>query len=115
MGELAVIGQQEQPLGLGVEATDVHQTQRVGQLGVLGQVIASVLGHGGTPFWVLHGGDDSGRFVEHEGDELGVGEDPAAVDADLLGQWIHPDARFGDGDAVDADATVGDELLAGPA
>ena len=115
MGELAVVGQQEQPLGLGVEASDVHQAQRVGQLGVLGQVVASVLGHGGSALRVLHGGDDPCRLVEHEGDELGVGEDSAAVDADLLGQRVHSDACLGDGDAVDADAAVGDELLAGAA
>ena len=115
MGELAVVGQQEQPLGLGVEAADMHQAQRVGQLGVLGQVVASILGHGGAALRVLHGGDDPCRLVEHEGDELGVGEDSAAVNADLLGQRVHPHACLGDGNAVDADAAVGDELLAGAA
>ena len=93
----------------------MHQAQRVGQLGVLGQVVASVLGHGGAALRVLHSGDDPGRLVEHEGDELGVGEDPAAVNADLLGQRVHPQTCLGDGDAVDADAAVGDELLAGAA
>ena len=82
---------------------------------MLGQVVESVLGHGRAALGVLHGGDDAGRFVEHKGDELGVGEDPAAVDTDLLGQRVHPDARFSDGDAVDADAAVGNELLAGAA
>src|SRR5690625_4725242 len=106
VGELAVVRQQQQPLGLLVQASDVEEP-----LGPVGDV----LGQGGPPLRVAHGGDHAGRLVERHG-ELGLVQlQPYAVDVDDGGDRVHPGAQLTDDDAVDGHPPGGDEALAGAA
>ena len=117
VGELAVVGQQQQALGVGVEPPDVHQAHgvRADEVpGVLVEVAPGEIGDGGPPVRVGHSGDHAGGLVQHDGEHVGVGDDARAVDADDLGGRVDPHALVGDDGAVDAHAAGGDEPLAGP-
>src|SRR5690606_6308121 len=103
VGELAVVGEQEEALGLLVEPA--HVEEPLGPVGdVLGQVGAALL--------VLHRRDDTGRLVQGEG-HLGLVElEPDTVDVDDGGGRVDPGAEL-DHPAVHRDTAVDDELLAG--
>src|SRR5690625_4753591 len=57
VGDLTVVGQQNEPLGLGVQSSHVEDTFR----GLAGEV-----GQGGAALGVPHGADDTARRVERE-------------------------------------------------
>src|SRR5262245_13231957 len=102
--ELAVVGQQQEALGVPVEPPDrehVHVLRKQ-----VGQVPFGVR--------VAHRGRDAPGLVEREGPQRRIDVDPRAVDADLILRWIHAVAERR-GLPVDLDAPGDDQLLAGPA
>ena len=116
MRKLAVVGHQQQALGLGIQTPDMHKPDASGVvqlIGVLHHPLIGQVGDGGPALGILHGGDDARRFVHHDGDDVGIGQDPGAVETDLLRRRVDPQAGLGDGHTVDADSSRGDEALAG--
>ncbi|SIJ35147.1 Uncharacterised protein [Mycobacteroides abscessus subsp. abscessus] len=103
VGQLPVVGEQDEALGVGVEASDVEDP-----LGAVADVVAEVL----APLGVLHRRDDPGGLVEREVDLLRARRDPQGVDVDRLGLRIDAGAELGDDVPVDLDPSVEDELLA---
>src|SRR5690606_10694904 len=99
-----VVGEQQEALGVAVEAADrVHPG--------LGR---HELDHGRPSLRVVRGGDHTGGLVEQVVDEVGTHPDGHAVDGDLVAVHVDPRPQPG-GAAVDRHPSVGDELLAGPA
>lgn len=104
MGELAVVGQQQQTLGLEVQSAHV-----VEPLGMRGGELAEVA----PPFGVTHRGDHGAGLVQHQG-QLGIVElQPAPIDVDHLDGGVHTDALLLDDLAVHAHSAAGDQRLAG--
>ncbi len=97
-GQLAVVGQQQQALGVEVEPADGDDAR---------QLRRQLVEDGGAAFGVGVGGDEAARLVvAPEAQRLGHGQG-LAVDQDLVAR---PDVERGCGQqrAVDADAAFGD-------
>ena len=94
LGEVAVVGEDEQPGGVGVEPPDVEEP-----LGPVGDEVAQAA----TPLGVAHRGDHAARLVEHEVDRGADRRQPLAVDADHGGARVDLGAEPGDDLAVDLD------------
>ena len=103
VGQLAVVGQQQQALGVGVEPAD-REHPRLGR---------HELDDGRAAVGVLGRRDDAGRLVEQVVDEAGLGADRRPVDLDEVDVGIDAPAEHGDL-AVDRDPPGGDQLLADP-
>ena len=103
VGQLAVVRQQQEALGVGVEAADGEHPRLVGHQ----------LDDGRAPVGVLGRRDDAGRLVQQVVDEAGLGADRRAVDLDEVDVGVDPPAEHGDL-AVDGDPPGGDEVLAHP-
>lgn len=100
VGDVAVVGQEEQPLGVAVEAAD-----RVDPLADIDQV------HHRPPLaLVARGGDVAARLVEEEV-AGSLGAQQVAVDPDLGGAGIDLGPELGDDLAVDVDAARPDQFL----
>jgi len=115
MRKLAVIGQQQQSLSLGVQAPHVHEPDGFGMLelvGVLGHPPGSQFGNSGTALRILHGGHHTGRFVQHDSDDIGIGQHAGIVDPDLLRRRIDPYSGLGDDHAIHTDPSRRDEHFA---
>ncbi len=107
MGEVAVVGQQDQAGRLGVETTDRVEPAVPGR--------ANQIDDGRAAVRVARGGNDAGRLVERVDDADGRrAADVLAVDLDpLLAADVA--GRVGDHLAIDEDAPVEHELLGGSA
>jgi len=103
VGEVAVVGQEQEPFGVRVEPADREDPGLVGDQ----------IDDGGPPVGVARGGDDPGRLVQQVVDEVGRRRDRNAVDLDSLGLGVDPPAQLGNF-PVDGDPAVVDELLARP-
>ena len=103
--QLAVVGEQDDALGLGVEPADVEETGLA-----VGDVVAEAL----AAVRVLHGGDDTGGLVQRE-EQVRLGGHRQAVDLDLVLLRVDPHALLDDDLAVDLDPAGVDQLLAGAA
>jgi hypothetical protein len=101
--EVAVVRQQEQALGVGVEASDVEEALLT---------VADVVLERDTAQLVVHRRDDTLGLVEGEVDAVLVEVDPHPVDVDHLGLWVDAHAELGDHLAVHLDAPLLDEVLA---
>jgi len=102
VGQLAVVGDEEQAFAHVVEAAD-----RVEALAHL----VKKLHDGGAAFGILNGGDKAARLVEHEVAETLGTLQKLAVDADMVTCGVGLGAQLGDNFAVDLDAALLDELL----
>src|SRR5436190_4842847 len=114
VGQLAVVGEQDQPGRIGVEPADRVQPNA----GI------HELGHDGAAVRVARGRDDAGGLVEHVDDVLGLEGDARSVDLDgvvladvacrvqddLPGHRHAPLAHDALGSAPGRDAGVGEEL-----
>jgi hypothetical protein len=103
-GELAVVGQEQQPFGVVVEPPD-----RVDILAHTGEQ----LDDRAAPLRIRSRRDDAGRFVEQDvAMSLGC-LDSAAVHLDLAGGRIDLHAHLGDGLPIDHHAAFRDQLFCG--
>jgi hypothetical protein len=99
--EVAVVGEQEQPLGLHVQPADVEQAL---------VPVADQVTEVGPALVVLHGRDHADGLVDGEVHLRGVDLDPQAVDVDdLRGPDTGPE--LGDDLVVDRHPPQGDQLL----
>ena len=103
VGEVAVVREQQQALGVGVEAADVEEPLLA---------VADVVLERDAAELVVHRRDDALGLVEGEVDAVLVEVDAHAVDVDDLGLRVDAHAQLGDDLAVDLDATLLDEVLA---
>ena len=101
-GQLAVIGQQQQPLRIVIKTTDrVH---------VLAHARDEVE-NGSPPLWIVTGRYVSRGLVhQHIAAPLGVA-DPASIDANVITLWIRPGAQLGHDRAIDRYTARLDEPL----
>ena len=104
VGQVAVVGQQQEAFAVGVEAADREHSR------VRGDHVDDRRAAVG----VSRSGDDPGRLVQQVMDEAGLGADRRAVDLDAVGRGVDPAPQFRDL-AVDGDPALGDEILTGPA
>jgi hypothetical protein len=109
VGEIAVVGHDDQARGLEVESAD-------GEEPGLGGVIDD-LGDGGAIELGLVGGGDEHAFglVDHEVELALRRPEEAAVDEDSIGVGVDEDGESTNDLAVDADAALLDEVFAGAA
>ena len=103
--EVAVVGEDEQALGVGVEPADVEEP-----LLAVADEVADV----DPAELVAHRGDDAERLVEGEVDPRLVELDAHAVDVHGLG-GADAHAELGDDLAVDLHPALADQVLADPA
>ena len=105
VGKLAVVGQQEQPAGLGVEPADVEQALLIpGRPPV--EVVPAVL--------VRERTHDADGLVEHEVPLRHVELDGRTVDRHVVGRCIHAPAEFGDDLAIDLHPSGADQVFGDP-
>ena len=103
MGELTIVGHEQQALSLGIETPDREHPRLIGPH----------VDDGGPTLRIVGGSDDPGRFVEQVVDEVGPHPDRSTVDGNDLGLDIDPLAEFGD-DPVDRHPALSDDLLTDP-
>ena len=101
--EVAVVGQDDQPGGVGVEPADVEEP-----LGPVGDHV----GQRAAALGVGHRRDHAARLVEHEVDVRRDRRQPLAVDPDHRGARVDLGAEPGDDLAVDLDHAGEHQLLA---
>src|SRR5690606_18528834 len=104
VGEVAVVGEQQQALAVGVQPSDVEHP---------GGHPVQVVGDGAATLLVVHGGDHAAGLVERQVHQVRVGHYPLPVHVDHRGGRVDLVAQPGH-HAVDRDPAVGDQLLAGP-
>jgi hypothetical protein len=108
VAQLAVVRQQQQPLGLGVEPAHVEQPARpVDQLGALHDEVADA----GATLVVRHGREHPERLVQRQVHDVVAQHDPAAVDVHDGGVRVDATAHLAYDLAVDGHPARGDELL----
>jgi hypothetical protein len=99
--ERAVVGQQQQPLRVPVQATDREHVHALGE-----EAAEVAIGVG-----VAHRRRDAARLVQRERVQLGVDVDLGTVDPHLVDRGIEPVAQRRH-PPIDLDAAGGDHLLA---
>jgi hypothetical protein len=103
LGEVAVVGEQDQALGVGVEAADVEEPFRS---------VGHEVGQRTAPLRVRHRRDHPAGLVEGQVDVRAHGREPLAVDADDRRGGVHLGAEPGDHLAVDLHQPRQHQLLA---
>jgi hypothetical protein len=104
VGQVTVVGQQQEALGLVVETPDGEDPRLQGD----------EVEHRRPALGIVGRGHHLGRLVEQVVDEAGPGGHGDAVDGDLVALGIHPASELGYL-PVDRHPAGGDEVLAGPA
>src|SRR5688500_16394770 len=105
-GETAVVGEDEQPVRVVVEAS--HGIEIAANAGALEQ-----LDHSRAMFGIAARAHIAARLVHQEVTALGPRQ-PAAVHADVVGGRVGARAKLAHGFAVHHHAAVDDQLLGGP-
>ena len=106
VGELTVVSEQQQALGLGVQAANVEQA-----LPLL-EALVDEVAHRRATHVVAHRGLDAARLIEDVVVHLIVDLDAHSVDADDVLVRVDAHAHPIHNLAVDLDSARGDELLA---
>src|SRR5579864_99548 len=107
LGELAVVREQDQPLGLVVETT--HGIEVAADAGARDQI------HDRRPLLRIEAcADHPPRLVHEEVASAGLQFQPAPVDFDDVGGRVGLRAKFADDAPVDLDPPLRDECLGGP-
>jgi len=104
IGQVAVVGDQDQPFAHPIKAADGEQPS----------FRRHEIHHSRSARGVIIGGHHTDRLVEHVDHPLRVRE-PLAVNANLLGGWIDPHSEFGHNGPIHLDSASGNQLLTGPA
>ena len=104
VGQLAVVGDEDQSFAHPVEPTDGKQPL----------VAGNEIDHSRSSRGIVVGGDGADRLVEHVDDPLRMRQS-LTIDPDLLTKRIDPGSQFGDDLAIDFDAALSDQLLAAAA
>jgi len=104
VGELTVVGQDQQTVGVGVQTPDMEEPLMPGH----------VLLEAGPALRIVHRRDDTSRLVEHEVEVAPGRRNAGAVHPDDIPFRIDAGPLLGDNPAVDLDASLGDQLLARP-
>ena len=102
MGQLPVVGDQQQPFAVLIQSPDGEQP-----LGRLGEQVD----HPGTSLGIAVGAEHPGRLVD-EVVRPAVNVEPFAIEADILHVGIDAGPQFGDGLTIDGHAARGDVLFA---
>jgi hypothetical protein len=105
-GERAVVGHEEKAARLQVEPADRIEPLRH---------TAHEIADGGTALGIRHGGDDTARLVQQDGEPRPGRVETLAVDADDVALWIGTGAELTHDLPVDRDTARRDELLGVPA
>jgi hypothetical protein len=102
LGEVAVVGQQEGPFGVEIEAANRENA---------GRDLWQKRDNRRSPLWVGESGDIAGRFVKEIGDQLVFPDNRAAIADDLLSHRVDLEARDGDHPAIDHHSAGGYHLF----
>lgn len=105
VGERSVVGQQQGPLDVDVEAPHGKEPGRRGH----------EIGHHGASLGIAAGGDVAGRLVEQDVLPGCRAADALAVDADVVDLEVGQGPGLTDDDAVDDDAALEKEAISPPA
>ena len=105
LGEVPVIGEDQQPRGVGVQPPDVKESFLA---------VCDDLAQIGPAILILHRADDAARLVEHKVGVIGRRRKPLAIDPHDIGQRIDPSTHLGDHFAVDLDPASRHVVLAAP-
>ncbi len=108
MREFAVVGQQDQAFGVGVQPSHMEE------LLVAADPVLHQVTDARSAAVVRHRRMHALRFVQRQIHQGLVEDHPCAVDADLRGIGVDPGAEFGHHLAVDLDAAIGDHPLRDP-
>ena len=103
VGELAIIGEQQQAFAVGVETTDVEKP--------LGTVLHQVA-DARPPLRVRHRAEHPARFVDRQVAGRGSHRNPSTVNLDDRPGGVDPHALLAHDAAINFDAALRDELLA---
>ena len=98
--ELAVVGEQQQPLGVGVETTDVEQVL------VAAHAVFDQVADARAALLVGHGRHHPQRLVQRQIHQVLIEQHPGTVDADHRVGRIHPRTQLRHDPAVDLDETA---------
>jgi hypothetical protein len=102
MCQFAIVGQQDQPFAIGVQATDRKQAGlRFHQFN-----------HGGPTVGILYRRDNANGFVEQYVGTLGGLTDLCAIHRNHINIRVNPRTLFLHHTAIDGNATVGNQLFA---
>ena len=103
LAQLAVVGHEDQALGIVVEAAHVEHAL---------VLVPDDVGQRVAAFRVVHGAEHLLGLVERQRDMVRVEVDARAVHTDVLLLRIDAGAEFGHQLPVDLDTPIGDHLLA---
>jgi hypothetical protein len=105
MGEVAIVGQDQQTLGVGVQAADVKKP--------LVPAFSEQIGNCAPAFRIVHCGDDTPRLVQRQVSVPARRRDAGAVDPNDIAFRIDPSALLEDDLRVDLDTSLADQDFAG--
>jgi hypothetical protein len=108
MSKFAVVGQQDQTLGVGIEPTHVKKLL-VAPNSVLDQIADA-----GPAAVVRHRRVHAARLVQRQIHQRVIQDHPCPVDADHRGIRVDPGAQLGHQLSVDLDTAVDDHSLGNP-
>jgi hypothetical protein len=104
VGQIPVISEEKQSLGVGVEPAHVEES--------LGPVLQDV-SHAGSSLRVAQRGEHPPRFVQGEIDAVRIRDDPHPIDVDYRGVGVHSRAQRIDDGAINGYSALADELFTG--
>lgn len=102
VGKVAIVGEEQQPLGMIIEAADGVDAL---------PDAAQMLNDSGAALGIVHGRHHAVGLVHGQIEKLAGGVEELAVDLDVIGGEVGLGAKLGDGFAVDADTAFEDHFL----
>jgi hypothetical protein len=103
LGEIAIVGEEKHPLGLGVEPADIEEARQVRRQKIENRI---------PRLGIASRGNETGRLMQHD-IEATLAVDEFAVDFYVIAlRGLR--AEIGANVAVDRDAAGGDQLIAMP-
>src|SRR2546421_525428 len=103
LGEIAIVGEEKHPLGLGVEPADIEETRQVRRKKIEDRI---------ARLRIVSRGNEAARLMKHD-IETALAVDEFAVDFYMVA-FRGLGAEIGANSTVDHDAAGGDQLIAMP-